>query len=60
MATAMSKAAPLKPEIKLSQALMEFKLILLEDQRIGETAPPEPKDVTALTMEIDRIVRFHK
>ena len=56
MALAMSKAAPLRPEIKLSQALKDYEAVLTEDQRqsLHDTSPLESNDVMALTFEINR------
>ena len=56
MALAMSKAAPLRPDIKLSQALKDYEAILSEDQKESflHTLPPASNDVMALTCEIDR------
>ena len=56
MALAISKAAPLRPDIKLSQALTDFKAILTDDQKksLNDAAPLQTKDVMALTYEIDR------
>lgn len=58
IALSLAKAAPLKPEIKLAQALSEFEAILTDDQksklRTYRGQPPSPTDVTRLTAEIDR------
>lgn len=56
MALAMSRAAPLRPGIKLSQALKEYEAVLTEDQKrsFHDTSPLESKDVMALTFEINR------
>lgn len=59
MALSLAKAAPLKPEIKLAQALSEFDAILSDDQKTrlrdyrGQS-PPNPTDVIRFTAEIDR------
>lgn len=59
MALALAKAAALKPEIKLVQALSEFEAILPDHQRTqlrtyrGQS-PPNPTDVIRFTAEIDR------
>ena len=56
---ATATAAPLKPEIKLAQALSEFEDILADDQKTklrlyrGQS-PPNPADVMRFTAEIDR------
>lgn len=56
MALAMSKAAPLRPEIKLSQALKDYEAVLTEDQKrsFNNTSPLENNDVMTLTFEINR------
>ena len=56
MALAMSKAAPLWPDIKLSQALRNYEAVLTEDQMgsFHHTSPLESNDVMALTSEINR------
>ena len=59
MALALTKAAPLKPGIKLAKALSEFEAILADDQKAqlreyrGQL-PPNPTDVMRFTAEIDR------
>lgn len=59
MALSLAKAAPLKTEIRLAQALSEFDAILPDDQKIklrtyrGQL-PPNPTDVMRFTAEIDR------
>ena len=59
MALSLAKAAPLKPEIKLAQALSEFEAVLADDQKQklrtyrGQSAP-NPTDVMRFTAEIDR------
>lgn len=55
----ISKAATLKPGIRLAQALSEYEAILVDDQkaklRISRgQSPPEATDVMRLTAEIDR------
>lgn len=58
MALSLAKAAPLKPEIKLAQALSEFQAILNDDQKTklrnyrGQS-PPSSTDVMKFTAEID-------
>ncbi|KAJ9494026.1 hypothetical protein H2202_010454 [Exophiala xenobiotica] len=59
MAVALRHAAPLKPEIRLAQAISEYESLLDDDQkatmrndRTGQ--PSRPLDVTRLTAEIDR------
>ena len=56
MALAMSKAAPLRPEIKLSQALKDYEAALTEDQKksFRDTSPPESRDVMAFTFKMNR------
>ena len=56
MALAISKAAPLRPDIKLSQAMKDFEAILTNDQKkcFNDASPLQTKDVMALTYEIDR------
>lgn len=55
MALAIGKAAPLRPEIRLSQALKSFEAILSAEQLASyDTSPPESTAVMALTCEIDR------
>ena len=59
MALSIAKAAPLKPEIKLAQALSEFEAVLADDEKTQLRAyrgqsPPNPTDVLRLTAEIDR------
>lgn len=59
LALSLAKAAPLKPEIKLAQALSEFEAVLPDDQKTklrtyrGQS-PPNPTDVMRFTAEIDR------
>ena len=59
MALSLAKAAPLKPEIRLAQALSEFEAILPDDQKTqlrtyrGQS-PPDPTDVMRFTADIDR------
>ena len=62
MALALRKAAPLKPEVLLAQALSEFEAILSNEQKTSlrtykSQKPPEPNDVMRLTAEIDRDAR---
>ena len=56
MALAVSKAAPLRADIKLSQALKDYEAILTEDQKksFNDASPLQTKDVMVLTYEIDR------
>lgn len=55
----ISKAAPLKPGIRLAQALSEYEAILADDQKAkfriccGQL-PPDTTDVMRFTAEIDR------
>lgn len=59
MALSLAKAAPLKPEIKLAQALSEFEAVLSDNEKMklrtyhGQS-PPTSNDVTRFTAEIDR------
>ena len=59
MSSALSKAAPLKPEILLAQALSEYEAILEADQKarfqaFRGSSPPTINDVVRFTAEIDR------
>ncbi|KIX99306.1 uncharacterized protein Z520_04882 [Fonsecaea multimorphosa CBS 102226] len=59
MALALRSAAPLKPEIRLAQALSEFEAMLDDDdKKTFRTwrggSPPAVSDVMKLTAEIDR------
>lgn len=55
MALATAKAAPLRADIKLSQALSDYEAILSAEQRQSYTkSPPDANAVMALTCEIDR------
>lgn len=59
MALSLAKAAPLKPEIKLVQALSEFEAVLPDDQKrelrnYRGQSPPDSIDVMRFTAEIDR------
>lgn len=55
MALATAKAAPLRAEIKLSQALSNYESILSAEQRRSyKNSPPDATAVMALTYEIDR------
>lgn len=55
MALAIAKAAPLRADIKLSQALSDYEAILSAEQRQSYTkSPPDANAVMALTCEIDR------
>ena len=59
MALAIRKAAPLKPEILLTQALSDYESILDEDRkekfrRYRGQSPPCATDVMLFTAEIDR------
>ena len=58
MATALAKAAPLKPEIRLAQAISEFEAALDDDQKpkfweYRRDSPPVAADVVRLTSQID-------
>lgn len=55
MALAIGKAAPLRPEIKLSQALKDFEATLSAEQLASyDASPPDATAVMALTCQIDR------
>ena len=55
MALATAKAGPLRPDIKLSQALSDYEAVLSAEQRqIYKKSPPDAQAVMALTCEIDR------
>lgn len=55
MALAIAKAAPLRPEIKMSQALSEYEANLSAEQRQSyKKSLPDATAVMALTCEIDR------
>lgn len=59
MALILAKAAPLKPPIRLAQALSEFETVLTDDQKsklrtYRGQSPPTPTDVARFTAEIDR------
>jgi hypothetical protein len=59
MAVALRNAAPLKPGIRLAQALSEYEAILTDDQKTklrtyNGQQPPGATDVMRLTAEIDR------
>lgn len=61
MSSALAKASPLKPEIRLAQAISEFEADLsheqkstfrtLRSQSVSKT--PSPSDVMQLTAEVD-------
>ena len=59
MALPLAKAAPLRPQVRLAQALSEFEAILTDDQKArfrtyrGQS-PPNQTDVIRFTAEIDR------
>ena len=55
MALAIAKAAPLRSDIKLSQALSDYEAILSAEQKQSyRRSPPDANAVMALTCEIDR------
>jgi hypothetical protein len=66
MALALSKAARLKPELRLAQALSEFEVVLRDKDKAKLRAyraqsPPNATDVMRLTAEIDLdALRKHK
>lgn len=57
MALPLSKAGPLKPEIRLAQALSEFQANLTKEHKLefrNFSHPPDIVDVARLTAEIGR------
>ena len=55
MALATAKAAPRRPDIKLSQALSDYESMLSAEQKQSfKSSPPDSSAVMALTCEIDR------
>jgi hypothetical protein len=65
MALALTKAARLKPEIRLAQALSEYEAILADEQKAKlrayrQESPPTAVDVMRLTKEIDQGARRSK
>ena len=62
MSQALISTAPLKPEIRLAQAVSQFEADLSREQKASFQAlkaqslkrPPDPSDVMRLTAEIDR------
>lgn len=60
--SAIAKVAPLKPEIRLAQAISQFEADLSDDQKAtfrnlrarSSKAPPDISDVMHLTAEIER------
>lgn len=55
MALAIAKAGPLRPEIRLSQALQEYEAVLsVEERQSYKTVAPDTTAVMALTCEVDR------
>ena len=55
MSQALAKAGPLRPEIRLSQALKHFEAVLSDQQRQSYASSlPDSTSVMALTYEIDR------
>jgi hypothetical protein len=62
MALALTKAARLKPEIRLAQALSEYEAVLVDEQKVKlrgyrQEAPPTAADVMRFTAEIDQGAR---
>ena len=59
MSLALAKAAKLRPEIKLAQALSEFEASLVDDQKtvyresIQGLTTPDPREVGRFTAEVD-------
>ena len=65
MAVALYNAAPLKPEIRLAQALSEYEAILTADQKTKfrtyrSQQPPDANDAIRLTAEIDKENSYRK
>jgi ankyrin repeat domain-containing protein 50 len=64
MSYALANASPLKPEIRLAQAVSQFEADLSSEQKTSfrtyrsqsRCFPPDPSDVMRLTAEIDRRV----
>ncbi len=62
MSTLLARAAPLKPEIRLAQAVSQFEADLSPEQKAAFNSdkhqslisPPDIDDVMRLTAEIDR------
>lgn len=58
MALALAKAGPLKPEIRLSQALVSYERVLSAEQKLAfsdrSNRNPDTNAVMVLTCEIDR------
>ncbi|CZR58343.1 uncharacterized protein PAC_08235 [Phialocephala subalpina] len=62
MSSVLANASPLKPEIRLAQAVSQFEADLSSDQKATlrtyrsqiQDVPPDPSDVMRLTAEIDR------
>lgn len=58
MALALTKAASLRPDIKLSQALNGYEATLPVEQKLSyKESPPDYVAVMALTCEVDRKTR---
>jgi hypothetical protein len=61
MALTLSRAGPLKPEIRLAQAVSQYEASLSNDQKVvfrtqrtqALTSPPNIQDVMRITAEID-------
>jgi hypothetical protein len=61
MALTLSRAGPLKPEIRLAQAVSQYEASLSDDQKVAFrtqrtqvlTSPPNIQDVMRITAEID-------
>ncbi|KAI3575827.1 hypothetical protein IWW34DRAFT_105680 [Fusarium oxysporum f. sp. albedinis] len=64
MSTLLARVAPLKPEIRLAQAIAQFEADLSDEQRVDFQSnksqschtPPDIHDIMRLTAEIDRRV----
>ena len=66
MSLAIAKAAPLRPEIRLAQAISDFEANLVEDQKAlfrGQRSllnTPTAQDVGRFTAEVDRNAQRRK
>ena len=56
MALAHTNAAPLKPDVKLNQALVDYEKVLFDDERaqLGAEGAPDTMAAVAFTAYIDR------
>ena len=62
MALALANAAPLRPDIKLAQALKEYEAALSDDLRteFKDVVAPDSTAVIALTSDLDRRSAVHR